>query len=45
MDKVIDDLVLQPLMFSRSVKVHPVEVFPAIIIGGNLAGIIPDLSG
>ncbi|MDP2722377.1 MAG: AI-2E family transporter [Bacteroidales bacterium] len=38
--KVIDDLVLQPLIYSRSVKAHPVEVFLAIIIGGKLAGII-----
>ncbi|MBU3927696.1 MAG: AI-2E family transporter [Bacteroidetes bacterium] len=38
--KTIDDLLLQPLIYSRSVKAHPVEVFLVIIIGGKLSGII-----
>lgn len=36
---LIDNFVLQPLIYSRSVKAHPIEVFLAIIIGGKLAGI------
>ena len=36
---IIDNFVLQPLIYSKSVKAHPVEVFLAIIIGGKLAGI------
>ena len=36
---MIDNFVLQPLIYSKSVKAHPVEVFLAIIIGGKLAGI------
>lgn len=35
----IDNLVLQPQIYSRSTKAHPVEVFLVIIIGGKLAGI------
>ena len=37
---MVDNLVLQPLIYSRSVKAHPVEVFLVIIIGGKLSGII-----
>lgn len=37
---LIDNFVLQPLIYSKSVKAHPVEVFLAIIIGGKLAGIV-----
>jgi len=38
--KLIDDFVLQPLIYSNSVKAHPLEIFFIIIIGGSLAGII-----
>ena len=37
---LIDNFVLQPLIYSRSVKAHPVEIFLAIIIGGKVAGIV-----
>ncbi len=36
---LIDNFVLQPQIYSKSVKAHPVEVFLIIIIGGKLAGI------
>ena len=36
---LIDNFILQPQIYSKSVKAHPVEVFLAIIIGGKLAGI------
>ena len=36
---VIDNFVLQPQIYSRRVKAHPVEVFLVIIVGGKLAGI------
>ena len=36
---VIDNIVLQPVIFSQSVKAHPVEIFLVTIIGGNVAGI------
>jgi predicted PurR-regulated permease PerM len=35
----IDNFVLQPQIYSKSVKAHPVEIFLAIIIGGKLSGI------
>ena len=38
--QLIDAFVNQPLIFSRSVKSHPLEIFLAILIFGNLFGII-----
>lgn len=37
--KLIDDLVLQPIIFSKSVKAHPLELFVAIFAGASLGGI------
>lgn len=37
---LIDNLILQPQIYSKSVKAHPVEVFLIIILGGKIAGII-----
>ncbi len=36
---MIDNFVLQPQIYSKSVKAHPVEIFLAIIIGGKISGI------
>ncbi len=36
---MIDNFILQPQIYSKSVKAHPVEVFLAIIVGGKVAGI------
>ncbi len=36
---LIDNMVLQPQIYSRSTKAHPVEVFLVIIMGGKVAGI------
>lgn len=35
----IDNNILAPLIYSSSVKAHPLEIFFVIIIGGSLAGI------
>ncbi len=35
----IDNMLLQPLIYSSSVKAHPLEIFFVIIIGGSVAGI------
>jgi predicted PurR-regulated permease PerM len=37
---LIDNLVLQPIIYSKSVKAHPVEIFLVIIMGGTFAGIM-----
>jgi predicted PurR-regulated permease PerM len=37
---LIDNFLLQPLIYSKSVKAHPVEIFLVIIMAGKLAGII-----
>jgi predicted PurR-regulated permease PerM len=35
----IDNMILQPLIYARSVQAHPLEVFLVILIAGNLAGL------
>lgn len=37
---LIDNLVLQPFIYSSSVKAHPLEIFVVLLMGGSLAGII-----
>lgn len=37
--KLIDDFILQPLIYSRSVNAHPIEIFLVILMAGSLAGI------
>lgn len=36
---LIDNFLLQPIIYSKSVKAHPVEIFLVIIMAGKLAGI------
>lgn len=36
---LIDNILLQPLIYSNVVKAHPVEIFLVIIMAGSLAGI------
>jgi predicted PurR-regulated permease PerM len=38
--KIFDNLILQPLIYSSSVKAHPLEVFLVIIAAGSMAGVI-----
>lgn len=35
-----DNLVFQPLIFSKSVKAHPLEIFIIIFVGATLGGIV-----
>lgn len=35
----MDDFLLQPIIFSNSVKAHPLEIFLIILMGARLAGI------
>lgn len=37
--QLLDNFVIQPLIFSKSVKAHPLEIFIVIILGGSIAGI------
>lgn len=37
--QAIDNIVLQPLIFSKSVKAHPLEIFVIIFVGATIAGI------
>lgn len=36
---MIDNMILQPLIYSTSVKAHPIEIFLIILMAGSLAGI------
>ncbi len=37
--QITDNLFLQPIIFSKSVKAHPLEIFIIIFVGATLAGI------
>jgi predicted PurR-regulated permease PerM len=36
----LDTMLFQPMIYSKSVKAHPLEIFIVILIGGSLGGII-----
>jgi predicted PurR-regulated permease PerM len=38
--KLIDDFILQPTIYSSSVRAHPIEIFLVILMAGSLAGIL-----
>ena len=38
--QLTDNILLQPLIFSRSVKAHPLEIFLIVFVGANIAGAI-----
>ena len=38
--QLVDNFASQPIIFSKSVKSHPLEIFLVIIIGGLLTGIV-----
>jgi predicted PurR-regulated permease PerM len=37
--QLCDNVILQPMIFSKSVKAHPLEIFVIIFVGAKLAGI------
>jgi predicted PurR-regulated permease PerM len=38
--QLIDNIVLQPLIFSKSIKAHPLEIFAIVIAAGTLYGVL-----
>jgi predicted PurR-regulated permease PerM len=38
--QIIDNNILVPIIYARSVKSHPLEIFLIIIMGGSLAGLV-----
>lgn len=38
--KLLDDFFLQPLIYSKSVKAHPLEIFLVILMAGEIGGVI-----
>ncbi|WP_296704280.1 AI-2E family transporter [Algoriphagus sp.] len=38
--QVIDNIFLQPMIFSKSVKAHPLEIFVVIFAGAKIAGVL-----
>lgn len=37
--QIIDNLILQPVLYSNSVKAHPLEIFIVILMAGSVGGI------
>jgi predicted PurR-regulated permease PerM len=37
---LVDNLLLQPIIYSTSVRAHPIEIFLVIIISGSVFGIV-----
>jgi predicted PurR-regulated permease PerM len=37
---LVDNNILVPVIYSKSVKAHPLEIFFVIIMGGSLAGLL-----
>ncbi|HPG09342.1 MAG TPA: AI-2E family transporter, partial [Saprospiraceae bacterium] len=38
--QLTDNMLLQPLIFSKSVRAHPLEIFLVILLGGKVGGIL-----
>jgi len=38
--QILDNVILQPLIFSKSVKAHPLEIFIIVLVGAKAAGIL-----
>ncbi|MEE9437710.1 MAG: AI-2E family transporter [Saprospiraceae bacterium] len=38
--QLLDNFILQPNIFSKSVKAHPLEIFLIVLIGANIAGVV-----
>lgn len=38
--QLVDNFLLQPLIFSTSAKAHPLEVFLVVLIGASIAGVV-----
>lgn len=38
--QILDNIIIQPYVYSSSVKAHPLEIFIVILIAGSLAGIL-----
>jgi len=38
--QLIDNMLLQPVLYSNRVKAHPLEIFIVILIAGNVGGVI-----
>jgi predicted PurR-regulated permease PerM len=38
--QVTDNILFQPIIFSKSVKAHPLEIFVVIFAGANIAGVV-----
>lgn len=38
--QLLDNFILQPNIFSKSVKAHPLEIFIIVLVGANIGGIL-----
>lgn len=38
--QIVDNMILQPILYSNRVKAHPLEIFIVILIAGSIGGVI-----
>jgi predicted PurR-regulated permease PerM len=38
--QLVDNFIYQPLIYSTSIKAHPLEIFIVLLIAGNIGGIV-----
>ena len=38
--QLIDNFIYQPLIYSTSIKAHPLEIFIVLLIAGHIGGIV-----
>ncbi|MBK9734970.1 MAG: AI-2E family transporter [Saprospiraceae bacterium] len=38
--RLIDDIIIQPNIFSKSVKAHPLEIFIVVMVGAKVGGVL-----
>jgi len=38
--QITDNILIQPLIFSKSVKAHPLEIFVVIFVGAKIGGVL-----
>jgi len=38
--QMVDNFVLQPVIYSKSIKAHPLEIFIVMLVGGSIGGMV-----
>jgi predicted PurR-regulated permease PerM len=38
--QLLDNFIFQPIIFSKSIKAHPLEIFLVVILAGTIYGVL-----